>query len=34
MLKGLDIYDAKEVSKKIDIPHYVLDYEESLMTWL
>ena len=25
---GQDIYDAKEVARKIDIPHYVLDYEE------
>ena len=25
---GQDIYDAKEVARKINIPHYVLDYEE------
>ena len=25
---GQDIYDAKEVASKINIPHYVLDYEE------
>ncbi|MBV68562.1 MAG: tRNA 2-thiouridine(34) synthase MnmA [Pelagibacterales bacterium] len=24
---GQDIYDAKEVARKINIPHYVLDYE-------
>lgn len=24
---GQDIYDASEVAKKLDIPHYVLDYE-------
>ena len=25
---GQDIYDAKEVARKINIPHYVLDYEK------
>ncbi len=25
---GQDIYDAKEVARKIDIPHYVLNYEK------
>jgi len=25
---GQDIYDAKKVADKLDIPHYVLDYEE------
>ena len=25
---GQDIYDAKEVARKINIPHYVLDYQD------
>src|ERR1700744_2248933 len=24
---GQDIYDARQVAEKIDIPHYILDYE-------
>src|ERR1700687_6429942 len=24
---GQDIYDARRVAEKIDIPHYILDYE-------
>ena len=27
---GQDVYDAKEVARKINIPHYVLDYEKKL----
>ena len=26
---GVDIYDAKEVARKLDIPHYVLNYQET-----
>ena len=26
---GIDIYDAKEVARKLDIPHYVLNYQEN-----
>ena len=25
---GIDIYDAKEVARQLDIPHYVLNYQE------
>ena len=25
---GIDIYDAKEVARRLDIPHYVLNYQE------
>ena len=25
---GIDIYDAKEVARKLEIPHYVLNYQE------
>ena len=27
--QGIDIYDAKEVARKLDIPHYVLNYQEN-----
>ena len=26
---GIDIYDAKEVARKLNIPHYVLNYQEN-----
>ena len=26
---GLDIYDARRVAQKLDIPHYVFNYEET-----
>src|SRR6201986_5512166 len=29
---GQDIHDARKVAAKIDIPHYVLDYEDRFRT--
>ena len=30
---GQDIYDAKEVARKIDIPHYVFNYEKTFYSY-